>query len=77
MPCTNPGLVIAIAGKAPDHLSQTAANLLQHCSTAQTMLTPGIFKAYEDGVSALTRHACQPAGIVRRAEGNQARPICS
>lgn len=54
--CTNPGLVIAVAGQALDHFIDNAANLLQR-SAAQVMLTPGIFKAYEDGVSALAKQA--------------------
>lgn len=54
--CTNPGLVIAVAGQALDHFIDNAANLLQR-SAAQVMLTPGIFKAYDDGVSALAKHA--------------------
>jgi NADP-dependent aldehyde dehydrogenase len=54
--CTNPGLVIAVADQALDHFIDNAANLLQR-SAAQVMLTPGIFKAYDDGVSALAKHA--------------------
>ncbi|WP_223456013.1 MULTISPECIES: aldehyde dehydrogenase (NADP(+)) [unclassified Pseudomonas] len=54
--CTNPGLVIARQGSALEHFIQTAAQLLQR-SPAQTMLTPGIFKAYEAGVGALAEHA--------------------
>ena len=54
--CTNPGLVIAVAGQALDHFIDNAANLLQR-SAAQVMLTPGIFKAYDDGVSALAKQA--------------------
>ncbi|WP_226477695.1 aldehyde dehydrogenase (NADP(+)) [Pseudomonas sp. MWU16-30323] len=54
--CTNPGLVIAVAGQALDHFIGNAANLLRH-SAAQTMLTPGIFKAYEDGISVLAKQA--------------------
>jgi NADP-dependent aldehyde dehydrogenase len=54
--CTNPGLVIAVAGQALDHFIDNAANLLQR-SAAQVMLTPGISKAYDDGVSSLAKHA--------------------
>ncbi|WP_421551676.1 aldehyde dehydrogenase (NADP(+)) [Pseudomonas yamanorum] len=54
--CTNPGLVIAVAGQALDHFIDNAANLLQR-SAAQVMLTPGISKAYDDGVSALAKQA--------------------
>lgn len=54
--CTNPGLVIAIAGSALDRFVATAGELLTGCA-AQTMLTPGIFNAYERGVGALAEHA--------------------
>ena len=54
--CTNPGLVIAIEGSALQRFIATASELLRGCA-AQTMLTPGIFNAYETGVAALTEHA--------------------
>ncbi|NVZ22594.1 aldehyde dehydrogenase (NADP(+)) [Pseudomonas costantinii] len=54
--CTNPGLVIAVAGAALDRFISTASELLPE-HAAQTMLTPGIFKAYETGVGALAEHA--------------------
>ncbi|MFV0932920.1 aldehyde dehydrogenase (NADP(+)) [Pseudomonas jessenii] len=54
--CTNPGLVIARQGPDLERFIQSAAQLLQR-SPAQTMLTPGIFKAYEAGVGALAEHA--------------------
>ena len=50
--CTNPGLVIARQGPALDRFINAAAALIQR-SPAQTMLTPGIFQAYEAGVGAL------------------------
>ncbi|WP_047300789.1 aldehyde dehydrogenase (NADP(+)) [Pseudomonas fluorescens] len=50
--CTNPGLVIACKGPALDSFIAAAAERLRH-SPAQTMLTPGIFNAYEAGVTAL------------------------
>lgn len=50
--CTNPGLVIARKGSALDSFIAAAAERLRH-SPAQTMLTPGIFNAYEAGVTAL------------------------
>ncbi|MBP5959201.1 aldehyde dehydrogenase (NADP(+)) [Pseudomonas anatoliensis] len=50
--CTNPGLVIAREGPALDSFIAAAAERLRH-SPAQTMLTPGIFNAYEAGVNAL------------------------
>ncbi|QHD06908.1 aldehyde dehydrogenase (NADP(+)) [Pseudomonas sp. R76] len=54
--CTNPGLVIAVAGNALERFIATASQLLPGCA-AQTMLTPGIFSAYQTGVGALTEHA--------------------
>jgi NADP-dependent aldehyde dehydrogenase len=54
--CTNPGLVIAVHGPALERFIATASELLPGCA-AQTMLTPGIFRAYEAGVSALAEHA--------------------
>jgi len=53
--CTNPGLVIARQGAALDAFIAAAAELIQR-SPAQTMLTPGIFRAYEAGVGALAEH---------------------
>jgi len=54
--CTNPGLVIAVAGSALDAFIATATQLLRGCA-AQTMLTQGIFHAYQTGVSTLAEHA--------------------
>jgi alpha-ketoglutaric semialdehyde dehydrogenase len=54
--CTNPGLVIAVRGPALDRFIQQAADLLSR-SAAQTMLTPGIFNAFQAGVGALSKHA--------------------
>ncbi|WP_322616441.1 aldehyde dehydrogenase (NADP(+)) [Pseudomonas sp. BIC9C] len=54
--CTNPGLVIARQGPTLERFIQTAAQLIQR-SPAQTMLTPGIFNAYEAGIGALAEHA--------------------
>ncbi|MBV4476805.1 aldehyde dehydrogenase (NADP(+)) [Pseudomonas botevensis] len=54
--CTNPGLVIAQQGPALDSFVAAAARLIKVCA-AQTMLTPGIFNAYEAGVSLLAENA--------------------
>lgn len=54
--CTNPGLVIAVQDAALDRFITRASDALQRCP-AQTMLTRGIFKAYESGVDSLTQHA--------------------
>ncbi|QXH87222.1 aldehyde dehydrogenase (NADP(+)) [Pseudomonas shahriarae] len=61
--CTNPGLVIAVQGPELQQFVSLASDLLQR-SPAQTMLTPGIFQAYEAGVSALAEHAhCLACGL--------------
>ncbi|MBX7276867.1 aldehyde dehydrogenase (NADP(+)) [Pseudomonas sp. ERGC3:05] len=65
--CTNPGLVIAIAGAALERFVTTVSERLPGCA-AQTMLTPGIFSAYSAGVSALAEHA-QIAAKGLAAEG--------
>jgi len=54
--CTNPGLVIAVRGKALDAFIEAAAEAIKD-SSAQTMLTPGIHAAYQDGVGALVGEA--------------------
>ncbi|WP_244986138.1 aldehyde dehydrogenase (NADP(+)) [Chromobacterium violaceum] len=54
--CTNPGLIVALQGPALDGFIAAAAAALSR-SPAQTMLTPGIFRAYQAGVDALSGHA--------------------
>ena len=68
--CTNPGLLIAVQGPALEQFVATAAELLQH-SAAQTMLTPGIWAAYQDGVDSLSRHASTVAKGVLPSGPNQ------
>lgn len=46
--CTNPGLVLGIAGPELDAFSQAAAETLTG-QAAQVMLTEGIYKAFEEG----------------------------
>ena len=59
--CTNPGLVIARQGPALQRFISAASHHLQQAA-AQTMLTPGIFSAYQAGVAALAENAnAQPA----------------
>lgn len=61
--CTNPGLVIAVQGAQLEQFVSLTSDLLQR-SPAQTMLTPGIFQAYEAGVGALAEHAqCVASGL--------------
>ena len=54
--CTNPGLVIALKGPALDRFIAATADVIQR-TPAQTMLTPGIFSAYESAVNALAENA--------------------
>ncbi|WP_373183414.1 aldehyde dehydrogenase (NADP(+)) [Halomonas campaniensis] len=54
--CTNPGLVIGIKGQALDAFIEAAGEAITG-SAAQTMLTPGIHAAYQDGVGALVSEA--------------------
>ncbi|WP_300627073.1 aldehyde dehydrogenase (NADP(+)) [Pseudomonas sp.] len=54
--CTNPGLVIAVQSAALDRFINTASDALRR-SPAQTMLSPGIFNAFESGVGSLAKHA--------------------
>jgi len=54
--CTNPGLMIALQGAALDRFIQSASERLSRCPS-QTMLTPGIFSAYETGLKPLAQHA--------------------
>ncbi|WP_085695089.1 MULTISPECIES: aldehyde dehydrogenase (NADP(+)) [unclassified Pseudomonas] len=67
--CTNPGLVIALKGPALDAFVASAAEHLQR-SAAQTMLTPGIFSAFEASVNALAEHPhARIAAVGQRATG--------
>jgi NADP-dependent aldehyde dehydrogenase len=61
--CTNPGLVIARQGAALDRFISAAAEIVRR-SPAQTMLTPGIFSAYEAGVGSLVEHVHAQAAAV-------------
>lgn len=54
--CTNPGLVLAIAGDALDRFTEAAAEALSALPAA-TMLTPGILAAYRQGLDDLAAHA--------------------
>ncbi|WP_315764141.1 aldehyde dehydrogenase (NADP(+)) [Sphingomonas sp. Y38-1Y] len=62
--CTNPGLVLGIAGAELDAFSQAAAETLTG-QVAQVMLTDGIYKAYEEGKEKL---AASPY-VTKLAEG--------
>ena len=69
--CTNPGLVLALAGPELERFSATAAEQLAQ-RHAGTMLSAGIQRAYEQGVGRLAgnRHARQLSrGIASEAGG--------
>lgn len=51
--CTNPGLVLGLRGTAFDKFVEAAAAALA-AKGAGTMLTPGIYKAYVEGVARLS-----------------------
>jgi 2,5-dioxopentanoate dehydrogenase len=53
--CTNPGLMIGIAGTGFDTFADNAARILG-ALPAGVMLTPGILRAYEHGIDRLTKH---------------------
>ncbi|EPC00930.1 hypothetical protein L861_15340, partial [Litchfieldella anticariensis FP35 = DSM 16096] len=53
--CTNPGLLLGVKGEALDAFLAAAGEAVK-ASAAQTMLTPGIHGAYEDGTGALAGH---------------------
>lgn len=54
--CTNPGIVLAVEGPDLDaFLAQAGAHLSE--KAAQTMLTPGIHSAYEQGISRISGDA--------------------
>lgn len=54
--CTNPGLVLAVAGDELDRFLQAASARLGTLPAA-TMLTPGIHRAYCAGVDSLASHS--------------------
>ena len=51
--CTNPGLVLGLAGEAFDKFVAAAGTALE-AKSAGTMLTPGIHKAYLEGVKKMS-----------------------
>ncbi|MCG2583773.1 aldehyde dehydrogenase (NADP(+)) [Massilia sp. TS11] len=70
--CTNPGLVLALAGPALDAFLQAAGASL-NTRAAATMLSPGIHSAYNEGVAA---YASVPGVqcVARGQSGSQACP---
>ncbi|TYL48936.1 aldehyde dehydrogenase (NADP(+)) [Marinomonas sp. IMCC 4694] len=53
--CTNPGMVILLKGAAAETFKATVASEVQALGT-QTMLTPGIYQAYCEGVAQLNNN---------------------
>ena len=53
--CTNPGLVLAIEGPGLDGFATAAGEALEQAGAA-TMLTPGIYQAYQKAVDTLAGH---------------------
>ncbi len=70
--CTNPGLVVGLAGEALDAFMEAAQAALAQCA-AQTMLTENIHATYGDGVSELSAHAavCELASGAAATGPNQ------
>ncbi|MDP4003376.1 aldehyde dehydrogenase (NADP(+)) [Methylobacterium sp. NEAU K] len=62
--CTNPGLILAQPGAGLDAFVAAATAALRE-SPASTMLTPGIHRAYREGVARLAGHA----SVTRLVEG--------
>nr|CDQ35222.1 NADP-dependent fatty aldehyde dehydrogenase [Virgibacillus halodenitrificans] len=71
--CTNPGLVIAIKGPELDAFLAAAGDAVKG-SAPQTMLTPGIHEAYENGVGALVSNG--KAKEVARGEKGEGPNQC-
>ncbi|MGQ7261864.1 aldehyde dehydrogenase (NADP(+)) [Vreelandella sp. V005] len=70
--CTNPGLVIAVEGPELDAFVETAGEAVKG-STGQTMLTPGIHDAYQQGVGRLASHD-KVTEVARGLAGETAHP---
>lgn len=70
--CTNPGLVIAVQGPELDAFVEAAGEIVK-ASTAQTMLTPGVHGAYEQGVKQLAQSA-EVTEVARGQAGETAHP---
>jgi NADP-dependent aldehyde dehydrogenase len=67
--CTSPGLIVAIDG-APLEAFLDSAGALLAASPCQTMLTPGIHSAYQEGIAALAAHpAVTTVARARPTEG--------
>ncbi|MGR4069165.1 aldehyde dehydrogenase (NADP(+)) [Billgrantia sp. C5P2] len=70
--CTNPGLVIAVKSPELDAFVEAAGGAVKQ-SGAQTMLTPGIHAAYEQGVGRLSSNN-KVREVARGQAGETAHP---
>lgn len=70
--CTNPGLVIALEGEALNMFCDSALTTLQD-KAAGTMLTPGIYAAFNNGVERLIK----AAGVTLLARGHSGTGACA
>ena len=70
--CTNPGLVIAVKGSELDAFVEAASDAVKD-SAAQTMLTPGIHDAYQQGVGRLSK-SDKVREVARGQAGESAHP---
>ncbi|MBW6392529.1 aldehyde dehydrogenase family protein, partial [Billgrantia antri] len=70
--CTNPGLVIAVKGPELSAFVEAAGDALKG-SAAQTMLTPGIHDAYQQGVGRLSSND-RVREVARGQAGESAHP---
>jgi 2,5-dioxopentanoate dehydrogenase len=70
--CTNPGLVIAVAGSDADRFFSAASAALQ-AKAGATMLTPGIHEAYTGGVARLATIE----GVQTVAQGKPGEGACA
>lgn len=72
--CTNPGLVIAVKGDDLNAFIE-AAGAAVNDSAAQTMLTPDIHQAYEEGVAQLSDNAREIARGTPGKDGYQCQTV--
>lgn len=74
--CTNPGLVVGLAGEALDAFVAAAGRALAEAPGPATMLTPAIHAAYETHVEALKAHP-SVASAARGGVGEGAYHACA
>lgn len=70
--CTSPGLIFAVAGDDLERFAEQAAQALA-AQSAQTMLTPGIARAFAAGIEHLGAHAALLAKGRAESGANQCR----